>query len=138
MEREFEILEHTADIGIIAYGDEVSEAFANAAKGMFSLITNLNSLEEREHRDIEVTADDQENLLINWLNELVFIFDTENLLFRDFNISEISDTNLKARAHGEKVDSEKHELKTGIKAATFHMLKIEKDKRVKIQVLFDI
>jgi len=138
MEKEFEILEHTADVGIIAYGNAVNEAFANAAKGMFSLITELDKVRDNEHRDIEITAPDQENLLINWLNELNFIFDTENILFKKFEIYEISETGLKARAYGEKADNKKHELKTGIKAATYHMLKIEEDNGINIQVLFDI
>jgi len=138
MKKEFEILEHTADIGIIAYGGVINEAFANAAKGMFSLITELHDVEETECRDIEVTAPDQENLLVNWLNELIFLFDVENIVFKRFDITEISDTNLKARSYGQKVNNQKHGIKTGIKAATYHMLNIEKDNGIRIQVLFDI
>jgi len=138
MEKEFEILNHTADAGIIAYGGNMNEAFANAAKGMFSLITELEDVEEIEYRDTELTASDRESLLVEWLNELIYLFDVENILFKKFDITQLSNTHLKARSYGTKVDSSRHELKTGVKAATYHMLRIDRDNGIKIQVLFDI
>jgi SHS2 domain-containing protein len=136
--KEFEILEHTADIGIIAYGADLKQAFANAAKGLSSLITDPGGVEERLHRDIELSADDEESLLVDWLNELVFYFDTEGILFKRFDIIELDGNHLRARGYGERVDSARHELKTGVKAATYHMLKIEKGKGCRVQVIFDI
>jgi len=138
MEKEFEILNHTADVGIIAYGSNMNEAFANVAKGMFSLITELEDVEEIEHRDTELTASDQESLLVAWLNELIYLFDVENILFKRFDISQLSNTHLKARSYGTKVDISKHKLKMGVKAATYHMLKIDKENGSRVQVLFDI
>ena len=137
MEKEFEILNHTADVGIIAYGANMKEAFANAAKALFSLITDLDNVEEVTQRDIELTAPDQESLLVGWLNELIYLFDAENLLFKRFDIVQLSQTHLKARSYGEKVTS-KHKLKIGVKAATYHMLKINQNNGVSLQVLFDI
>src|SRR3990172_6472296 len=119
MEKEFEILNHTADVGIIAYGKDIKEAFANAAKGMFSLITELDEVAEIEYRDIELTAPDQESLLVAWLNELIYLFDVDNILLKRFHISQLNETHMKAKAYGEKVDSSRHELKMGIKAATY-------------------
>jgi len=138
MEKEFEIINHTADIGIKAYGGDMSQAFANAAKAMFSLITELDDVEEVEYRDIELTAPDQESLLVEWLNELIYLFDVENIIFKRFDITQLTDTHLKARSYGHKVDSSKHKLKMGIKAATYHMLQINKNDGVSVQVLFDI
>ena len=138
MEKEFEIVNHTADVGIIAYGADMRETFANAAKALFSLITELDDVEEITHRDIELTASDQESLLVEWLNELIYLFDAENIIFKRFDITELGNTHLKARSYGEKVDNSKHKLKTGVKAATYHMLKIDKGGRCKAQVLFDI
>ena len=138
MEKDFEIVNHTADVGIIAHGADIKQAFANAAKGLFSLITELDNVQEVLHRDIEVTATDKESLLVEWLNELIYLFDVENIVFKRFDITELSDTQLKARSYGEKVDSSKHILKTGVKAATYHMLKVDKANGCKVQVLFDI
>jgi SHS2 domain-containing protein len=138
MSKDFEILDHTADVGIIAYGADLRQAFANAARGLFSLITELDDVEEVLHRDIELTASDEESLLVEWLNELVYHFDTESIIFKRFDISQLNNTHLKARGYGEKVDSSRHKLKTGVKAATYHMLKVDKNDGFRVQVLFDI
>ena len=138
MGRDFEIIEHTADVGIRAYGTSIKEAFVNAARGLFSLITELDDVKEVEHRDIEMTAPDQESLLVQWLNELIYLFDVENIIFKSFEIIQLSNVELKARAYGEKVDTSRHRLKTGVKAATYHMLSIDKHKECRVEVLFDI
>jgi SHS2 domain-containing protein len=138
MEKDFEILDHTADAGIIAYGADIKEAFVNAAKGLFSLITELEDVNETSHRDIELNAPDRESLLVAWLNELIYLFDTDNILFKRFDISRLNGTRLQARSYGERAGSSKHKLKMGVKAATHHMLKIEENDGCRVQVLFDI
>jgi SHS2 domain-containing protein len=138
MEKDFDIVNHTADVGIIAYGADISQAFANAAKALFSLITELDDVEEVLYQDIELTAPDEKSLLVEWLNELIYLFDADGIIFKRFDITELNNTRLKARSYGERVDSLKHRLKTGVKAATYHMLKIDKDNGCKVQVLFDI
>ena len=138
MGRDFEVIEHTADAGIRAYGDDISEAFANAARGLFSLITELDDIEEAEYREIEITAPDQESLLVQWLNELIYLFDTDNIICKRFEIIHLDKTRLKARAYGEKADSSRHELKTGVKAATYHMLNVNENNGWKVEVLFDL
>ena len=138
MAKDFELIEHTADVGIMAYGADVKEAFANAARGMFSLITELGSIGETDYRDIEVTAPDIESLLVTWLNELIYLFDAENILFSRFDITELEANKLKARAYGEPVNETRHGLKTGIKAATYHMVEVDRSKGGRVRVLFDI
>jgi len=138
MEKDFDIINHTADVGIVAYGADISQAFVNAARALFSLITELDDVEEVLYRDTELTAPDEESLLVEWLNELIYLFDAEGIIFKRFDITTLNQTRLKARSYGEKVDSSKHKLKTGVKAATYHMLKVDKGDGCKVQVLFDI
>ena len=138
METGFEVLDHTADVGIAAHGADDGEAFANAARGMFSLMVDLEEVREAEHQDIEVTAPDQESLLVAWLSELLYLFDARNLLFRRFDISLLEETALRARAYGEPVDRSRHEIKIGVKAVTFHMLSIVHGYGTSVRVLFDI
>lgn len=138
VEKDFEFINHTADVGIIAYGADMSQAFANAARALFSLITELDDVAEVIQRDIELTATDVESLLVEWLNELIYQFDTESILFKRFDIIQLNNTQLKARGYGEKVDSSRHKLKIGVKAATYHMLKVDKGDGCRVQVLFDI
>lgn len=136
--KDFELIEHTADVGIEAYGADVKEAFVNAARGMFSLIVESGSVREVEYRNIEVTATDEESLLVTWLNELIYLFDVETMLFSRFDVAELGDTQLKARVYGELVDDTRHKLKTGIKAATYHMVEVDRSQGVRVRVLFDI
>ena len=88
--RRFRLIEHTADIGLVAYGKSLTEAFANAAYGLFSLIVELNKVKEKESRKVTVQAQDTESLLFNWINELIYIFEVERLLFKSFDITEFT------------------------------------------------
>jgi SHS2 domain-containing protein len=133
----FELIEHTADIGINAYGKDLPEAFASAAYGMFSIIAELDSVKEVASRRVEVTADDIESLLFEWLNSLLYYFDIEMLLFSRFDIIEFGDTRLVADCRGEKYDASRHRLKTGVKSATYHMLEVDR-KNNRVRVIFDI
>lgn len=134
----FEVVDHTADIGLIAYGSTLEEVFVNAAYGMFSLIAELDQVEERIHREIETEAPDQGELLVTWLNELLYFFDAESLLFKRFEILRLDQTWLQARAFGEKVDPTRHRVKTAVKAATYHLLKLEEGNGLRAQIIFDV
>ncbi len=135
--KRFQFIEHTADIGLIAYGGTLAEAFANAAYGMFSIITEPETVEEVESRKLLINEDDLEALLFEWLNSLIYFFDVEMLLFKRFDISYFGANKLKAVCYGEKYDPSRHRLKTGVKAATYHMLKVDREKN-EVRVIFDI
>src|SRR4030043_362316 len=83
----YEVIDHTADVGIVAYGKDLKEAFANAAFGMFSLIANLEKVRGSISREIDVQSTDQEALLVDWLNELLYLFDVEHIIFKRFEIT---------------------------------------------------
>ena len=135
--RRFRLIEHTADVGLIAYGRDLAEAFANAAYGMFSIMTDLRKVREVESRTLELSEEDEESLLFEWLNRLIYIFDVEMLLFKRFEISDFGACKLKATCFGEQYDPSRHYLKTGIKSATYYMLKVDREKN-QVQVIFDI
>lgn len=135
--KRFELIEHTADVGLNAYGKDLPEAFANAACGMFSIIADLDKVREVETRRVVVTADDIESLLFEWLNSLLYYFDVEMLLFDRFDIIEFADTRLVADCRGEKYDSSRHRIKTGVKSATYHILEVDRQEN-RVRVIFDI
>jgi SHS2 domain-containing protein len=135
----FEIIDHTADIGIIAYGADIKQVFANAALGLFNLMADLDNLKEDTKREIELSAEDVEVLLVEWLNELIYISDVEHIIFKRFEINELSNTQLRATCFGEKIKPGQHRLKREIKAATYHMLRLNKENgSYKVQIIFDI
>jgi SHS2 domain-containing protein len=133
----FELIDHTADVGLNAYGKDLPEAFANAAYGMFSIIADLDNVREVETRRVEVAADDIESLLFEWLNSLLYYFDVEMLLFDRFDIIEFEDTRLVADCRGEVFDSSQQKIKTGVKSATYHTLEVDR-KENRVRVIFDI
>jgi len=135
--KRYRLIEHTADIGLIAYGRTLAEAFGNAAYGMFSIIAELKTVREVEPRRIELEGNDLEGLLFDWLNTLLYFFDTDTLLFKRFDISELTGNQLKAICYGEKYDPSRHRLKIGVKSATYYMLKVDREKN-RVQVIFDI
>jgi SHS2 domain-containing protein len=135
---DFEILEHTADAGIIAHGATLEEVFAHAAQGMYSLIVDLGGVRETESRDVHVEAGDVTNLLSAWLVELLFLTETEDLIFSRFE-AEIRGDALRGRAYGEPVDVRRHKLGGVVKGVTRHLLEVtQTDGGYRAQVLFDM
>jgi len=134
----FEVIDHTADVGIVAYGSNLREAFANAACGMFSLIAELEGLNEDFCREIDLQAPDQEALLVAWLNELIYIFEVEHVILTRFEITDLNESQLRAKAYGEKIDLSRHKLKTEVKAVTYHSLRIEEGNGFRVQVILDV
>lgn len=139
VKRAFEIIDHVADVGIVAYGTDVEELFSNAALALFSLITEPESIEEKLHLDLEVSSEGRDRLLVEWLNELIYLFDAERILFNRFDIKRLTHNELKATCYGEGFDPMKHKIKIGVKAATYHMLKLDKNgDGCKAQIILDI
>jgi SHS2 domain-containing protein len=139
MKKAFEIIDHAADVGIIAYGADVEELFSNAALALFSLITEPEIVEEKLHINLEVSSEDTDSLLIEWLNELIYCFDAKHMLFNRFDIRNVTHNELKATCYGEDFDPMKHKIKLGVKAATYHMLKLDKNgDGYKAQIILDI
>jgi len=134
----YKIIEHTADVGIEARGKTMEEAFAEAARGMFAIITNDAKIEEKTERRVEIDNEgDEEMLLVDWLSELLYIHDVEGLVFGRFDVT--IEKKLVGVAYGEEYSREKHGYGVEIKAVTYHMLEIKRDKKgVLIRVLFDI
>ncbi len=135
--KRYELIEHTADIGLVASGSSMPEAYANAAYGLFAIIAQLNRVRANETRAVVVTGEDYESLLFNWMNQLIYIFDVERLILKHFEVTELTDKKLRAKCRGERYDPSRHQLKLGVKSATYHMLKVDPEKN-SVQVIFDV
>jgi SHS2 domain-containing protein len=119
--RRFENLEHTADLAIRAYGATLPEVFANAAYGMFAQMADLASIAPSVRRRIELWSLDQEGLLVDWLNELLYWRETADETYAQFEVRQLSPRHLRAVVRGGRGVAVAHP----VKAATFHGLKIE-------------
>jgi SHS2 domain-containing protein len=135
----YELVDHTADVGVKAYGKTLSEAFENAAKGMFDIITDSSEIESIGQYDIELEAPDLEQLIVDWLSELLYLNTARNQVFGFFKVElDEKKKKLSAKIFGEKFAIPKHKIGTEIKAVTYHMLEVSKKKPFHVQVLFDI
>jgi SHS2 domain-containing protein len=135
----FETIEHTADIGLRIRASNRSELFSEAAKGFFSLLlAHPERIEEKESHPIEISGEDSEDLLHDWLGELLFLFDTQQLVFCRFDV-ECSDSSIQGICFGEPLESERHQPEMEIKAVTYHGLKMRRiERQWQAEVIFDI
>ncbi len=131
MSDRFEILEHPADVGFLAFGVTLAELFENAALALCSLGCAPEKIEERIAREIVAQGADIESLLYAWLAEILAIADAEQIVCRRVDIAELREPKngksgeARGIAYGEKFDRERHAAGTYIKAVTLHQFQIE-------------
>lgn len=140
LDKRFEFLEHTADLYIAAYGQNLGEAFENAAAAMFEGMTELHKIKPQIEDKVEVEGHDKQALLYNWLEALLLKFETENKLYSRFRIVRIEKTSaglkLEAQIKGEPFDHGRHLSKVGVKAVTYHQMEITENRKEGVTVKF--
>ena len=155
----FETFDHTADIGIRAWGSDLAQVFEEIAKALFSVVVELNTVSARQKMEVTLRADSDGDLLLAWLKELLFIFETRRLLCKEFKVrlinkkitpSPLSSPPGRGRGQGEgvsleadifceKLDNTKHRLGREVKAITLHQFKLIREKsRYLAEVILDI
>jgi len=135
----YELVDHTADLGIRVWADDIKGLFEEAARALFDIITDLTKVEAHVKREIVVRGSGREELMVAWLNELLYLHEVDHLLFRDFSIAEIDEGTVTGVANGEEFDQDRHSVKTEVKAVTYHQLEIkEQGGRWQAQLIFDI
>jgi len=135
----FRVFDTTADTGLEIYGTTREGLFRNALKGLFHLITDLNRIEAREKVTVEADGKDWSDLLVSWLNELIFLQDARGWLFKDCKVEELTPHRIRAQCLGETFQEGKHPLKTLVKAATYHQVQVkETPQGYRARVVLDI
>jgi SHS2 domain-containing protein len=137
--KHFEILDHTADIGIIVHGENLKALFENAGEAFFHLITDLRKVRRRTERRIDIGGESLDRLMVDWLSELLYLHDVENLLFKGFKVESVGEDGLRAVVKGEPFQEGVHVIKTGVKAVTYHQIEVRQENgRWRAQVIFDL
>ena len=128
MEQDFyRIIDHTADIGIEVSALDLRELFRLAGMAVTDLMVNLGEVDKEIEKTIIIPDDgNRESLLVDWLNEILFQFESDKYLIGSIEHCNFADGFLKVVCHGERFDSSKHLLKSSIKAATYHALEVKK------------
>ena len=137
--KRFEVLDHTADIGLIVYGEDLKTLFENAGEAFFHLITDMKRVRRRVQRRIEIGKESLERLMVDWLSELLYLHDVEYLLFREFKIESVGEDGLRAVVRGEPFQEGVHVIKTEVKAVTYHQIEVRKENgKCRAQIIFDL
>ncbi|MDR7518384.1 MAG: archease [Armatimonadota bacterium] len=136
---EYEVIDHTADVGITVRATSLHDLFETAAEGMFSFIVDPTSVENRAWLERRVEADDLPGLLVAWLNDLLNVLSAESFVPKVFVVDEVGEGRLRATLHGEPTDPARHRFRLDVKAATYHGLEVsETDGRWMARVIFDV
>ena|ERR1039457_1042499 len=124
--RDFEVLEHPADIGFRAFGGTLPELFAHSAFAMLSIAADPAAVLPRHEYPLTVRSGDRDSLLVDWLSEVLYWFDGKRIAFRDFRVMQFQNTAIEAVGTGEPRDPVRHRARLIVKAVTYHQLKIER------------
>lgn len=139
MMADYELFDHTADVGVRVRGSSLEEVFEGAARALFEIQVDLSDVQAVEKRQVSVEAGDLEQALVRWLQRLLYILDVDGLVLSRFAVEEVTETRVKGSVWGEELDEGRHTLKGAIKAVTYHGLEIEEtEEGWRAQVLFDV
>jgi len=139
MMKKYEFINHTADLGIRVWGESIEELFENAAYSMFDIMADLNRVELKKTMKVEIEKQELDELLADWLRNLLYKFNGDRYLLKEFRVETIDTQGLKAKVKGEKLDLSRHHLKREMKAVTYHGLEVkEVDRGWEAQIIFDI
>jgi SHS2 domain-containing protein len=135
----YRLLEHPSDVGLEVTGRSLKEVFEFAALGLTSVIVDPDSVEAKENRAVGIREADRERLLVQWLSEILYLFDGENFVISSVVVSLVGDGILEATLRGEQLDMGKHRLRTDVKAITYHQLCVkESSDGILARVFFDL
>ena len=135
----FEILEHPADVGFRAWGSTVEELYANSALALMNIAADTDILTGSEEWAITVSGHDYESVLVNWLEEILYLFDSAQFAAREFRVEKISTVAVSGRLIGEPRDPARHPWKVIVKAVTYHGIEVaQRNGRWESRVFVDV
>lgn len=123
--RSFTVTAHTADIAVEVYGHNIRALFINAAHALYAITFDSSAFDGDTHREVRLDSVDDDTLLVDWLNELIYLFDAERLAFGRFDILRHSPGQLVVRCEGRVIDDTCHARVREVKAATYHGVRID-------------
>jgi SHS2 domain-containing protein len=135
----YELIDHTADLGIRVRGDDAAALFANAGEALFDVIVGTALLYAREHRQVRAAGEDWPDLMVNWLRELLALWTLEGFLVKTVTIRQICEQHLSAVVGGESYDPRRHAIENEVKAVTYHQASVRQASRGwRAQIIFDV
>jgi len=125
-EKKYRLTTRQSELAVKVTGGSQADLFANSAFALFDVISDVEKIEIKERLPLEVEGADRDDLLVNWMRELLYLYQGSGYLLKEFVIREVKDTSLKAEVCGEKVDPDRHEIKQEIAAVAYHQSRMTK------------
>ena len=138
-QKKYRITKHQTELAVRITGSSQADLFANSAFALFDVMTDPAAIEIKERIPLEVEGSDCDDLMVNWMRELLYLYQGSGYLLKKFKISHVKDTIVKAEVCGEKIDPDRHDIKQEIAAVAFHKSRMEKTGNQWIaQVIFEL
>lgn len=138
-QKRYRILRRQSDLAIKVFGKSQQELFANSAFALFDLMTDVEKIHIEEHLSLEAEGVDRDDLMVNWMRELLYLFQRSGYLLKEFHVREAKDDFVRAEVRGEKFDPDRHEIQREIRSVVYHQSRIEKTgEQWTAQVIFEI
>jgi len=138
-QKKYRITKHQTELAVRISGNSQADLFANSALALFDVMTDPTAIEIKERISLEVEGNDRDDLMVNWMRELLYLYQGSGYLLKEFKIGQVKDTIVKAEVCGEKIDPDRHEIKQEIAAVAFHKSRMEKTGNQWIaQVIFEL
>jgi len=138
-QKNYRITTHQNELAVRIVGNSQADLFANSGFALFDVLSDIDKIEAAERLSLEVEGSDRDDLMVNWIRELLYLYQGSGYLLKEFKINEVKDTLVKAEVAGEKIDPDRHEIKQEIAAVAFHKSRMQKTgNRWIAQVIFEI
>ena len=124
--KKYRVTTRQSELAVKVTGGSQADLFANSAFALFDVISDVEKIEIKERMPLEVEGADRDDLLVNWMRELLYLYQGSGYLLKEFVIREVKDTSVKAEVCGEKVDPDRHEIKQEIAAVAYHQSRMTK------------
>ena len=125
-QKKYRLMTRQSELAVRVVGNSQADLFANSAFALFDVMTDLEKIEVKERLPLEVEGADRDDLMVNWMRELLYLYQGSGYLLKEFQIREVKDTLVKADVCGEKIDPDRHDMKTEVAAVAYHQSRMEK------------
>ncbi len=137
--KRFEYFDHTADIGVRAHGKTLKTLFTNSALALFDVLSDTKKIKGALKKEVSIKAPNLEELLINFLSELLYFYTSREFLIKKIKIKKLADCEIVAEIVGDDFDKRRHVLKAEVKGVTYHDFKITKaGDMYSAEIIFDV
>jgi SHS2 domain-containing protein len=125
-QKRYRLTPRQSELAVRVSGDSQADLFANSAFALFDVMTDLDKVDIKDRIALEVEGGDRDDLMVNWMRELLYLYQGSGYLLKAFHIREAKETQVKAEVSGEKIDPDRHEMKTEILAVAYHQSRMQK------------